>query len=748
MNTYVKLSSVKNDNTNCNCITPFYIDNMSGINPNTGRNYSSNDTDVLKTALYRISNAKGCNIGVCCDPNDPTSNPDPAFTTKFKKRFPKILPIYDRNTLTSIKLSTKNITDSGWVEPSTYMICKISKATIKDTDEPGIKVALDLVNDCFTNQCSNLEQITLNNLLQSSKADMTYTYVDDARVSQAINEGNISYVKEYITKYKVVDSPLTNDDYNNRLIHIASESKNLEILNMLMALKANINIKNKLNETPIHFAVRSKNIDNIDALLSQGVDLTIANVKGETPIFYAVKSGSLRIIQMLYNNNSPIISNDKEGNNLIHYCIKYGPSFDDNYDIGKEISLDKSNKRDIVKFFIERGLNTEQLNNDGISPLELTQKHINRQINKECSDGIKKENDTITEFFFNQKTSREGFTSTSNPNLNPNPTSTSNSTPTSIPTSSPTAKSKPRPKGFGAQSLDSEINGYTTEHKALLEIQTILFNNVIRNNPKKYNDYISVDDIPKGSPIEVLDTVCVGSGMSGNEDSDECIAKGGSVVKIQNKTTKIKLELLPEEETAIDQVDESELYLKKIPNKIPQKTIPPVVLNYNNTITDPSQVPQTTGMTYNIGETSTNTVGNTNDSSNNTSGFNPQPTKSIINNKKQTNTETKIDTSKVSSKVSSQVPTQASSNTPEDHPSMFNDYDDIVHKCKKDATLNSQKIQNTMPQKTFPSTTMAQTMQSFMDKYKTPMIIFIVVILLLIMGIVGYIFFYTKKQKE
>ena len=729
MNTYVKLSSVKNDNTNCNCITPFYIDNMSGINPNTGRNYSSNDTDVLKTALYRISNAKGCNIGVCCDPNDPTTTPDPAFTSKFKKRFPKILPIYDRNTLTAIKLSTKNITDKGWIEPSTYMICKISKATIKDTDEPDMKIALDLVTDCFTNQCSNIEQITLNNLLQSSKADMTYTYVDDARVTQAINEGNISYVKEYITKYKVVDSPLTHDDYNNRLIHIASESKNLEILNMLMALKANINIKNKLNETPIHFAVRSKNIDNIDALLSQGVDLTIANVKGETPIFYAVKSGSLRIIQMLYNNNSPIISNDKEGNNLIHYCIKYGPSFKDTYDIGKEISLDKSNKRDIVKFFIDRGLNTEQLNNAGISPLELTQKHINRQINKECSDGIKKENDTITEFFFNQKTTREAFTSSPTSNSIPN------SIPTSISTSIPTSKTIPKSKGFGAQTLDNEINDYTTEHKELLEIQTILFNNVIRNNPKKFNDYISVDDIPKGSPIEVLDTVCVGTGMTGNEDSDECISKGGSVVKIQNKTTKIKLELLPEEETAIDKVDESELYFKKIPNKIPQKTIPPIVVNYNNTITDPSQVPQTTGITYNIGETSTNTVGNTNDTSNNTSGFNPQPTKSIINNKKKTNTEIKIDNSKVSS--------QASSNTPEDHPSMFNDYDDIVHKCKKDATLNSQKIQITLPQ-----TTMAQTIQSFTDKHKIPMILFGVFILLLIMGIVGYYFFYNKKQKE
>ena len=69
MDTYVKLTSVKTDNQNCNCITPFYINNINGINPNSGRNYSSEDKDIMKTSLYRISNAKGCNLGVCCDPN-------------------------------------------------------------------------------------------------------------------------------------------------------------------------------------------------------------------------------------------------------------------------------------------------------------------------------------------------------------------------------------------------------------------------------------------------------------------------------------------------------------------------------------------------------------------------------------------------------------------------------------------------------------------------------------------------------
>ena len=638
------------------------------------------------------------------------------------------------------------------------MICKISKATIKDTKDPTIKLATNLIRDCFTNQCGNLEQITLKTLLQSSKADMTYTYVDDARVSQSISEGNISYVKEYIKKYKVIDSPLTNDDYKNRLLHIASESKDLEILNMLLALKANINIKNKLNETPIHFAVRSKKIDNIDALLSQGVDLTIPNVKGETPIFYAVKSGSLRIIQMLYNNNSPIIGMDNEGNNLIHYCIKYGPSFKDNYDVTKEISLDKSSKRDIVRFFIERGLNTEQLNKKGISPLELTQNEINREINKECADGIVKENDTIQELFFDFKNSKEAFTDNGNGKAN--------------------AKANAKAKGKGAQ-LDNNIDSYTTEHKELLEIQTLLFNNVIRNNPKKFDNYISVDDIPKGAPIEVLDTVCIGSGMTGNEDSDECVAKGGEVVKIKNRTTKIKLELIPEEESVIDQLDEKELYFKKIPNKIPQKTIPPEIQNYNDTVTKQSKVPQTTGITYNIGETSTNAVGKSgdtpNDTPNATSGFNPQPTQSIINNKSTTqilsqpNVQASIPTQlspqekllASSSPPPSPLPviTSATSATLETtadaHPAMFNDYDDIVHKCKKDATLNSQKlkkIQNTksqftFPQLTYPSITLAQTIQSFTDKYKIPMIIFGVVILLLIIGIIGYYYFYKNAVK-
>ena len=374
MNTYLKLSSVKS-NKNCNCISPFYIDGLTGINPSTGKNFTTEDKDVVKTAFYRISNAKGCKIGVCCDPNDPTSVPDDVFTKQFIKTYPKIMPIYEGSTLISIKMSTTtNVKENGWVDPEPYMICKITKATINDTSDPTIKIAKNLVTDCFTDQCNQAETISVNNLLQNAKTDINkYSYIDDARVSQAIMNNNITYVKTYIRKYKQVDAPLTNDDYNNRMIHIASETNgnnknnssnnSNEILNMLIALKANLNITNKLKETPLHFAVRSKILNNISVLLEQGVDLTLANNKGETPMFYAMVTGDLRIINMLYNSGSSILGIDKYGNNLINYCIKNCPSYKE------DDETVPNRKSEIIKFLIDHGISTEQKNIDGITPL-------------------------------------------------------------------------------------------------------------------------------------------------------------------------------------------------------------------------------------------------------------------------------------------------------------------------------------------------------------------------------------------
>ena len=716
MNTFLKLSSVKT-NKNCNCISPFYIDSISGLNPNTGRDYSNEDKNIIKTALYRISNAKGCDVSVCCDPNDPTKAPDAKFMDQFIQKYPKILPMYNGSNLKSIKLSTiMDVNGSGWIKPSPHMICKITKATISDTDVPTIKIATNLVNDCFTDNCST-DIITVNNLLQTSKVDMSYTYVDDARVSQAIAEKNISYVKEYIRMYKNINAPLTNNDYNNRMIHLAAESSSLEILNMLIALKANLNITNKIRETPMHFAVRSKRKDNIDALLIQGVDLTIATNKGETAMFYAMQTGDISIIKMLYNNNSPLLGIDKEGNNLIQYCILNCPTFEENDDT---VSNTKS---EIIRFLIEHGISSDQKNIKGLTPLEIVSKEINKEINKEC--GAKKDNDEsiIKEKFFDIKSK-------------PKPILESFHSQSNLPSNRTGAKTQ-------------DISGYTSEHISLLEIQTLLFNNIIRNNPDKYNKYISVKDIPKGAPIKVLDTVCVGENLSGNEDSDECKAAGGQIVKVKNATTKIKLNLIPEEETEIDNISQKDLYFDKYPNPIPNGTISSKIKTFNDNTIAKGPVSYTTtpntGITYNIGESSTNLLNSVESGL----GFNPKPTPQSSQSSQSSQASQASQSPNTTIAQTVATPTIAVNNPTTTrsqlHPPNLDDEDDFVHKCKIDAIKNSTSIteSRTTQQST---TTQPNDILSSIKQNTTLYLVLTIVISLIILVLIYLGYKYINSQ--
>jgi ankyrin repeat protein len=705
METYLKLGSIKKDN-NCNCISPFYINGITGINPITKREYSPEDMDAMKTALYRISNAKGCTVDVCCDPNDPNSAVDPEFTKKFKQTYPKIMPIYQGSQLTGIKLSTSaNVEESGWQDPTPHMICKITKATIKNTDNPNIKMAVNLVRDCFTDSCNGgVDMITVDTLLQNAKADLKYTYFDDARVSQSILEGNISYVKEYIRKYKNVDQPLTNDDYNNRLIHIASGSNHNDILEMLISLKANLNIRNKDLETPIHFAVRIKNIDNISSLLSQGIDLTIPNKNGETPMFLAMHTGDLRIINMLYSNNSPLFGIDKDGNNLIHYCVLNCPTY------SEDDETVPNSKGEIIQFLIDRGISTEQKNKAGITPLELVSKQINREINKQCADRIQKEQAMIQEAFFGGS---------------PQPTLTMNPAPTMNPT---TTMNQIRRNA----AMSNDLSGYTPEHISLLDVQTKIFNNILRNNPDKYNGYISVADLPAGAPIEVLDTVCVGgTDITGNEDSEECIAKGGRLSKIKNKTTKIKLELMPEEQSAINAIPQKDLYYPKINNKIPVGTIPGTIASYNASIKSSPTLnnnnnAKTTGMTYSIGTTPTNTAGLDIPSE---PSFNPQPTQ-------PGNT---METAIPSTTTTTTTTTTANNAPVAEHAAMIPEDNTIVRKCKLDAIQNSSRLNNTKESMS-DITGSSNNSNSTMNKEKQMKMVLLIVGLFILIGLIYILF--------
>ena len=275
MDTFLKQTSIKPD-SNCYCISPFNFNELDNkINQVTGRKYSDKDKNVLNAKFKRISNQKDCRIVDCCDPNDTYENVDPEFLAKFKKTYPSVSIEKTKNKINKILLSTIKKNEPGWVEPTPYIICKVSKSSIKSTGIPTIKESTNIVSDCFKDSCDNLETSIINldnNTGRIAAKDQGYTAFDDARVVQAILEGNETYVKTYVRQYESIDNKLINDDYRNRMIHIAAQSKNEKIIKMLLALKANPDIINKDGDTPLHFAVRNNQYNNAEQLIKVGAD--------------------------------------------------------------------------------------------------------------------------------------------------------------------------------------------------------------------------------------------------------------------------------------------------------------------------------------------------------------------------------------------------------------------------------------------------------------------------------------------
>ena len=512
MDTFLKIDSTK-ASSKCNCLDPFFLNNIDSVNKDYGRIFNKKDIKNIKSTLYRVSNNNGCTLGVCCDPNDSYDSIDTNYLNSFKRVYPKIKVIKEGGEIESILLSKRVINEEGWIEPTPYYICKISKSKITNTKQPNIKIATQLVKNCYTDSCDNTETLNFDNIVgKSLTEEKGYTAFDDSKVAYAIINGDINYVKDYIRKYKHVDNNLTHDNYGNRLIHKAAESKHKNIMDLLLALKPDINVKNTKGHTPLHIAVINNNYDHTENLIKLGAEIKVEDINGNIPIFYAISNGNLEIARLLYLSGSGVLSKNNIGDNTLHHCIKHGHQNE------KFVKL--------IKFLLERGVSTDDKNKDNKTPLELIKEKIDSHEN------------------------RENF----------------------------------------VKLRDNSLDKY---HHNLLEVQTAIFNSTIINNPDKYKNYINVSEIPNGAPIEILDTVCVGNNVTGNESSEECIAKNGKIIKNTNPSTKIKISLIPNEKTYIDEISQDNLYLEKQSSKTNDSKYTSNLKKYNSKL-NPSLIPKDT----------------------------------------------------------------------------------------------------------------------------------------------------------
>ena len=109
---------------------------------------------------------------------------------------------------------------------------------------------------------------------------------------------NIEMQSEQIDKNISLLS-MTDTLSGNTLLHIAVQSENYPLIELLINKGTCINARNNLEQTPLHLAIHTENHKIINLLLEQKADPNIQDRNGETPMHIAAYNGDYKVIKLL-----------------------------------------------------------------------------------------------------------------------------------------------------------------------------------------------------------------------------------------------------------------------------------------------------------------------------------------------------------------------------------------------------------------------------------------------------------------
>lgn len=381
MDIFNKLTIQDND-LKCYNFKPFYKNTLTELDKIEGKPITANMRNLANIRFNNMTNLIDSVSTKCCDPKNPVSNPtEHKIYNDFVIQYPKCRLIKNSsNEITKIQLSTSNeITGTGWTAMSPYVYCKVSKAGLNNSiikpsvDGPNVYDVEDLLNDCATEKCGSSSK-SLKNLFNDTVNNTGLDTEDihfDNYVETLFESGNDKALVDALIKLDNPNHRLSSNSLNNRLIHMAAIHNNKRILDIILTLKPNLDVKNKDGDTALHLAVKNNNILAIIKLIDAGASKNITNKKGMTPIMTAVLNDSddklhnnFYLMKLMHNNGGDIFTVDKEGNTLVHLAIIHKVK----------------NIINIINYLISNGIELNIKNKDGKTPLMLLEDIIENDL--------------------------------------------------------------------------------------------------------------------------------------------------------------------------------------------------------------------------------------------------------------------------------------------------------------------------------------------------------------------------------
>jgi len=145
-------------------------------------------------------------------------------------------------------------------------------------------------------------------------------YFEKRKYSQGFN---VNIVRALIKKGEENSINITELVFGATPLIWAVCCKNLEIVNVLIEYKADINLKDNCGKTPFHYAVLTQNLDIVNVLIEYKADINTQDCLLETPLHYAVFLRNPEIINVLFKNKNLSSLGDCHCFTPLHYAALY-----------------------------------------------------------------------------------------------------------------------------------------------------------------------------------------------------------------------------------------------------------------------------------------------------------------------------------------------------------------------------------------------------------------------------------------
>jgi len=157
---------------------------------------------------------------------------------------------------------------------------------------------------------------------------------DNIDIFQATLNGNITKIKQALINGENVNIVRV-IDANQSMLHYATNDENIELIELLIEHKININIEDKYGTTALHKAAKKGFISIIKILIDNGALVDIQDIQKATPFNKAIYNNEIECAEFLLKNGANI--DNKYDSNYVKGITSLLFAVEDSFDYSKKL---------------------------------------------------------------------------------------------------------------------------------------------------------------------------------------------------------------------------------------------------------------------------------------------------------------------------------------------------------------------------------------------------------------------------